>query len=92
MPETRIEWGIDMETISSKWGIGDGGKEKEIRIAGRCKSCWGGLIGRRNEAYELTGIKCRVCGTKVEGQDAKEEHERMSNKRIQSTRQKIKDL
>ena len=82
MPETRIEWGIDMETISSKWRIGDGGEENEIRIAGRCKSCWGGLIARRNEAYEFTGIKCRVCGTKVEGQDAKEEHERMSSKRI----------
>ena len=27
MPETRIEWGIDMETISSKWRIGDGGEE-----------------------------------------------------------------
>ena len=72
MPKTKSDWDINMERISIK-GEGD----KEVRIAGRCKSCWGGLIARRNEAYEWIEIKCRICGTTVEGQNAQKEKEKM---------------
>ena len=75
MLKTKSDWDINMERILIK-EKGDK-KEKEVRIAGRCKSCWGGLIARRNEAYEWIEIKCRICGTTVEGQDAQKEKEKM---------------
>ena len=50
-----------------------------MKAPGRCKTCWGGLVGRSNEARELTGIKCRVCGTKLEGKDAANEEKRMTS-------------
>ena len=55
---------------------------KQRKASGRCKNCWGGLVGRRNEAHELTGIKCRVCGTKLEGKDAANEEKRMEKEAI----------
>lgn len=74
---TEIEWGWKME------------KEVSLHLSsvpfnkatkkGRCKRCWGGLIGRVNEARVVTGIKCLVCGKTLEGSDAQEEEERMSN-------------
>ena len=68
----KTEWNQDMNLELS---LIDG--QKPARIPGRCKSCWSGLVGRSNETHELTGIKCQVCGTKLEGKDAANEEKRM---------------
>ena len=46
---------------------------------GRCANCWGGLIGRLDDAHRVTGIKCRVCDEKLEGDAARDEYARMQN-------------
>lgn len=74
---TKIEWNRDME-YSIIQGIGDGEKSKYL-IKGRCRKCWGKLMGRTDDNHVFTGIKCRVCGAILEGNEAKEEAERMSN-------------
>lgn len=74
---TKIEWGIDMDEMSTTWSIGGGAKATAKR-KGRCLSCWGGLIARSNDSLEITGIKCRVCGRMLEGKEAKEEERRAS--------------
>ena len=71
----KIEWDSDME-YSLTEAIG-GGKKRAYKIKGRCRKCWGKLIGRTNEKHVYTGIKCRVCGIMLEGNDAGEEGERM---------------
>ena len=73
----KVEWNIDMDSTTLELSLMD--KQKSARTPGRCKSCWGGLVGRSNEARELTGIKCRVCGMKLEGKDAAKEEERMTS-------------
>ena len=74
---TEIEWGVDMGKMSTSWSIG-GGPERKIKLKGRCRSCWRGLIGRTDDSFAWTGIKCRVCGKVLEGTDAEEEERRMS--------------
>ena len=79
IPEsTEIEWGVDMDSRSHKWSIG-GGPEREAIVRGRCKRCWGSLVARSNTAQAGPGIKCRVCGSTLEGEDAQKEWQRMSN-------------
>ena len=73
---TKIEWGVDMDTMSTSWPMG-GGEERKTKLKGRCKSCWGGLVGRTDDSYRWTGIKCRVCGKVLEGTDAEAEGRRM---------------
>ena len=75
---TKIEWGVDMDTMSTSLSIG-GGEESKTKLKGRCKSCWGGLVGRTDDSYRWTGIKCRVCGKILEGAAATEERRRMSD-------------
>ena len=78
-PESiEIEWGMDMDSMSHKWSIG-GGPEREAKLSGRCKRCWGSLVARSKRARVEAGIKCRVCGNTLEGRDAEEEWQRMSN-------------
>ena len=77
MTKNKIEWNIDMDKISETWSFG-GGEAQKADFKGRCKKCWGGLIGRTNEAHVFTGIKCRVCGEKLEGKDAEQEEKRIS--------------
>ena len=77
---TKIEWNFDMDQQSITLGEFRTGDYGHATVKGRCKNCWGGLIGRINDKHELTGIKCRVCGEKREGEDARMESEMMSNK------------
>ena len=76
----KIEWNVNMDSMLFELSSIGGQKidgQKPIKTPGRCKSCWGGLVGRRNKENEFTGIKCRVCGTKLEGKDAADEEKRM---------------
>ena len=73
-----IEWGSDFESFIFTWTDRHESK-KEARVKGRCARCWGGLVARRDETLQVTGIKCRVCGEKLEGEAASEEYSRMFN-------------
>lgn len=74
----EIEWGDDLENRTFQWTSWDG-TSQEARVKGRCARCWGGLVARHNEHRQITGIKCRVCGEKLEGEAARDEDVRMQN-------------
>ena len=59
-----VEWGVDMDGMSttSTW-LGD---EQKFSTKGRCKRCWGGLLARADDGHTWTGIRCRVCGVRLE--------------------------
>ena len=61
-----IEWGVDMDTKSTTFSFV--GKGINAKLKGRCKRCWGELLARRDENGAWTGIRCRVRGTKIEGE------------------------
>lgn len=65
-----------MDTMSTTWSLG-GIFDGEAKLKGRCKNCWGRLIGRTDDNSAWTGIKCRVCGQVLEGLDAKKEEQRI---------------
>ena len=81
----KIEWNWDLddewEQIKSI-GLGDQehalGEEGRFRLKGRCRRCWGGLIGKIEAGHEPMAIRCRVCGLLLEGDEAREEYKRMS--------------
>ena len=88
----KIEWNWDFddlwhETKSIKLGDQEykSGKEGRFRLKGRCKRCWGGLIGKGVAEHVPTAIRCRVCGILLEGDDAKEEYKRMSEQNASNT-------
>ena len=72
----KVEWGEDMDQTSVSLGFSDG-PYTEATLKGRCQRCWGGLIGRRDDAHAMTGIKCRVCGETLEGAEAEKERRRI---------------
>ena len=81
----KIEWDRDFddqrrELKSAK--VGDCeyelGEEGRFRLKGRCKRCWGGLLGKSGIDHVPAAIRCRVCGFLLEGDDAREEYQRMS--------------
>ncbi len=80
-----IEWNLDFDnrwcTINSV-GSGDDkvtiGEEGRVRLKGRCRRCWGGLIGKVATGDVPTAIRCRVCGLLLEGDEAGEEYRRMN--------------
>ncbi|MCY3665389.1 MAG: hypothetical protein OXH81_07005 [Gemmatimonadetes bacterium] len=74
----KIEWNWDLDDEWINLGDFRPGDEGRARLKGRCKRCWGGLIGRTDDEHLLTGIRCRVCDLLLEGDDAKDEYERMS--------------
>ena len=81
----KIEWNWDFDDLwhemkSIKAGDREYtlGEEGRFRLKGRCRCCWGGLIGKGADEQVPTAISCRVCGILLEGEDAKEEYERMS--------------
>ena len=81
----KIEWNWDFDDLWHKITsikVGDReytlGEEGRFRLKGRCIRCWGGLIGKGGAEHTPTAIRCRVCGIQLEGEDAKEEDERMS--------------
>ena len=81
----KIEWNWDFddewhEVKTNKSGDQDYklGEEGRFRLKGRCRRCWGGLIGKGDAEHAPTAIRCRVCGILLEGDDAKDEYRRMS--------------
>ena len=57
-------------------------EEFSVREKGRCRKCWGSLVGRVDERHELSGIKCRVCGTVLQGEAARIEGLRMDTESL----------
>lgn len=88
-PETidhvKTKWTWDFDNLWHEMksiGVGDRkhtfGEEGRYRLKGRCRHCWGGLIGKGGAERVPEAIRCRVCGLLLEGDDAAEEYERMS--------------
>ena len=83
--QVKIEWNWDLD---EEWhelksvGLGDQkyalGEEGRFQLKGRCRRCWGGLVGKMEAGHAPTAIRCRVCDLLLEGDEAREEHERMS--------------
>ena len=81
----KTEWDRDFD---AQWRelksaqVGDSeyelGEEGQFRVKGRCKRCWGGLLGQSGVDHVPIAIRCRVCGILLEGDDAREEYQRMS--------------
>ena len=88
----KIEWNLDFD---DRWhemkSVGSGdekhtfGEEGRFRLKGRCRRCWGGLIGKRGTEHVPTAIRCRVCGVLLEGEDARDEYQRMSEQDASNT-------
>ena len=73
----HIEWNDRMEervrAPSLDMGIANTAVNKT-----RCQRCWGRAVGRRNSVGGCTGIKCQVCGKRLEGAAAAKEEKRIS--------------
>ena len=89
----KIEWNWDLD---NRWhemkSIGSGddkytfGEEGRFGLKGRCRRCWGGLIGKKDASEGVpTAIRCRVCGSLLEGDEAREEYRRMSKQDASNT-------
>lgn len=72
----KIEWNWDFEE-STDLGDSRPGPSGRATLKGRCRRCWGGLLGRMDDSGVLTGIRCRVCGVLLQGRDAEAEERRM---------------
>ena len=88
----KIEWNWDFDDLwhemkSIKLGGQKHtlGKEGRFRLKGRCRRCWGGLIGKSGAECAPTAIRCRVCGILLEGDAAREEYQRMSDQNASNT-------
>ena len=88
----KIEWNWDFDDLwhemkSIKAGDREYtlGEEGRFRLKGRCRRCWGGLIGKGGAEHTPTAIRCRVCGIQLEGDDAREEYQRMSEQNASNT-------
>lgn len=73
----KIEWNLDMVWRIKSTDDSKSGDDECDTVKGRCKRCWGRLIGRADENHEVTGIKCVVCGKTLEGEEAKLEHKKI---------------
>ena len=95
----KIEWNWDFD---NRWhqmkSIGSGdekytfGEDGRFRLKGRCRRCWGGLLGKGASEDVPTAIRCRVCGILLEGDEAREEYRRMSEQDASNTFQIAFDL
>ena len=88
----KIEWNWDFDNVWHEMkSVGSGdqkytfGEEGRFRLKGRCRRCWGGLIGKGGDDHVPTAIRCRVCGMLLEGDDAREEYQRMSDQSNSNT-------
>ena len=88
----KIEWNWDFDNLWHEMkGIRGAdqeyklGKEGRFGLKGRCRRCWGGLIGKGAAEHVPTAICCRVCGILLEGDDAREEYRRMSEQSASNT-------
>ena len=73
----KIEWNWDFEESIDLRDFRPGSAGRAT-LKGRCKRCWGKLLGRVDDKGVLTGIQCRVCGDLLEKQAAEAEGQRMS--------------
>ena len=80
----KVEWNLDFDNrwqLLSSFGFGQEkdalGEERRIKLKGRCRRCWGGLIGKGILGEVPKALRCRVCGILFEGDEAKEEYDRM---------------
>ena len=81
--ETEWNWDLDEQWNEIKSVMFGGqehalGEEGRFQLKGRCRHCWGGLIAKVEAGHPPTAIRCRVCHLLLEGDEAREEHERMS--------------
>ena len=90
----KIEWNWDfdnrwhvMKSVGSEDEKSTFGQEGRFRLKGRCRRCWGGLIGKDATDEVPTAIRCRVCGILLEGDEAREEYRRMSDQDASNTSQ-----
>ncbi len=74
----EMDWGVDLDSLTFRW-TGWDGTAHEARVKGRCARCWGGLVARHDDRHQISGMKCRVCGEKLEGEAARDEDTRMRN-------------
>ncbi len=88
----KIEWDWDFDNVwheMKSFGSGDEkyqfGEEGRFRLKGRCTRCWGRLVGKRGKEGVPTAIRCRVCGILLEGNEAKQEYERMQQENGSNT-------
>lgn len=88
----KTEWTWDFDDLwheMTSVKVGDReyvpGSEGRFRLKGRCTRCWGGLIGKGADGHIPTAIRCRVCGILLEGDDAREEYQRMSDQNASNT-------
>ena len=88
----KIEWNWDLDNRWHKMkSIGSGdekytfGEAGRFRLKGRCRRCWGGLIGKGVSEDVPMAIRCRVCGILLEGDEAREEYRRMSEQDASNT-------
>ena len=80
----KIEWNVDIESMShTSFSMADG-PERTFGLKARCQMCWGRLLGRTDSSNIWTGIKCRGCGTVLEGGKAKEEYDRMMDESVRN--------
>ena len=74
----KVEWDRDFNNtwiINLKRSLG--GREGPFRLKGRCRQCWGGLIGKSGPEDSLRAIRCRVCGILLEDDAAENEYRGM---------------
>ncbi|MCY4151154.1 MAG: hypothetical protein OXE94_02825 [Aestuariivita sp.] len=74
-----MEWNVDFDkqTISVPDLFDEKAASAPIKFKGRCRSCWGNLIGKERDDHTITAIRCCICGIRVEGDEAKQEYEKM---------------
>lgn len=78
----KVEWNpLDYEMKLNSVGGHEVGAEGKVALKARCMRCWGPVEGRFDDDVTRVpdAIRCRVCGRSLEGEDAKEEHQRMSD-------------
>ena len=79
----KIEWNYDMDRQPPiSLSVIRQGDYDGATFRGRCKSCWGRLIGRMHNKHGMTGIKCSVCRTILNGEDAQKEYMRMDKEAV----------
>ena len=75
---TKREWSWDYDGLVHE--IEGMGAEGRFRLKGRCTRCWGGLVGKgHGDGMIPSSIRCRVCGIQIEGNEAREEFQRMQD-------------
>ncbi|MDE0309032.1 MAG: hypothetical protein OXI60_04270 [Acidiferrobacterales bacterium] len=78
------EWNLDFNWLWYAPNLFDEDQNRAFRMKGRCRFCWGNLIGKKGEDQIPTAIRCCVCGILVEGEDAHQEYQTFFNSGIKN--------